>query len=82
MKKIIKIIISSFISKLGYKIENRKKEKKTKLQFASQFDAKINRFLVIKSVDFIEKILESFPDLKIKDHSYGLIFEFNGVKFL
>jgi len=76
----MKKIIYSFISKLGYKIENKKKEKKRKLQFANQFDAKINQFLLIKSINFIEKILEYFPDLKIKDNNNGLIFEFNGVK--
>jgi FkbM family methyltransferase len=76
----MKKIIYRFISNLGYKIENKKKEKKRKLQFANQFDAKINQFLLIKSINFIEKILESFPDLKIEDNNNGLIFEFNGVK--
>lgn len=76
----MKKIIYSFISKLGYKIENKKKEKERKLQFANQFDAKINQFLLIKSINFIKKILEYFPDLKIKDNNNGLIFEFNDVK--
>ena len=72
-------IIYGFISKLGYRIENRNKEKKIALQFANQFEAKVNQFLVIKSIFFIEKILQYFPDLKIKDHNNGLIFEFNNV---
>ncbi|MFV8464655.1 FkbM family methyltransferase [Flavobacterium sp. LB1P62] len=76
----MKKMIYSFISKLGYKIENKKKEKKRKLQFVNQFDAKINQFLLIKSISFIEKILESYPDLKIEDDNNGLVFEFNGVK--
>ena len=76
----MKKIIYGFISKLGYRIENKKMEKKRMLQFANQFDAKINQFLLIKSIDFIEKILEFFPDLKIKDNNNGLLFEFNVAK--
>jgi FkbM family methyltransferase len=73
----MKKLIYSFVAKLGYKIENRKKEKKRTIEFLNQFDSKINKFLLIKSVKFIENILQSFPDLKIRDHDCGLIFEFN-----
>lgn len=73
----MKKLIYSFVAKLGYKIENRKKEKKRIIEFLNQFESKINQFLLIKSVNFIENISQSFPDLKIKDHDCGLIFEFN-----
>lgn len=76
----MKKIVHSFISKLGYKIENKKRLEQRKLNVANQFDATINQYLIIRSINFIEKILESFPDLKIKDKNNGLIFEFKNIK--
>lgn len=75
----MKEYIYRLINKLGYKIENKKNQKKRFMTYLSKFDCTQNINLLYRGRVFVNKINEFYPDLKIEDHKDGCIFKFSGL---
>lgn len=76
----MKKTLYNLFSKFGYKIENKKKERKRRINYLSKFEAKINLDLLVKTQHFIECLNNLHDDLTIMDYKEGALFEFNNIK--
>jgi FkbM family methyltransferase len=69
------------IKKLGYKIENQKKQYKRNLTFLSSFYNGDNPVLLTRTINFIKPLKEMYNDLYIVDEDNGYRISFNGIQF-
>lgn len=76
----MKKTLYNLFSKFGYKIENKKKERKRRINYLSKFEAKVNLDLLVKTQYFIECLNNLHDDLTIIDYKEGALFEFNNIK--
>lgn len=76
----VKVIIYKFLSKLGYRIENKKKQVLIKKKNVSGFDVTKNINLLIKSHDFIQNLIKKYPNLWLSDYEKGVLVEFDSLK--
>lgn len=76
----MKKTIYSFLSKLGYRIENKKKEDKKRREKISKYKVKIHIPLLVKSFVFVQNIAQKYQDLQITDYQEGILIVFNGLK--
>jgi FkbM family methyltransferase len=76
----MRLYIYKLISKLGYRIENKKKIALIKAKGISIYNVSKQKDLLIRSYDFIQNILQKYPELKISDFEDGVIVEFNSFK--
>lgn len=79
-KRSMRLYIYKLISKLGYRIENKKKIALVKAEEISIYNVSKQKDLLIKSYDFIQKIQKKYPELQISDHEVGVIVEFDSFK--
>ena len=75
----MKKYLYNLISKFGFKIENRKKEKNKRLLYLSKYEVVFNKEMLLKGYDVIRAFEGKFSDIKIKDEKEGLLFSFNGI---
>ncbi|MCZ8230489.1 FkbM family methyltransferase [Flavobacterium sp.] len=76
----MRLYIYKLISKLGYRIENKKKISLIKAKGISTYNVTKQKDLLLKSYDFIQKIQQKFPELKISDYEDGVIVEIDSLK--
>lgn len=72
----MKNILHKLINKLGYKVENRSKSKKSHINSLKRFKVTENFDLLIDSSFFVEKLEKSYLNFKLKHHEKGLIVSF------
>ncbi|KRD07466.1 hypothetical protein ASE21_18445 [Flavobacterium sp. Root901] len=65
-----------FLAKLGYKIENKNKERERKISYLKKYKVIDNLELLIKTFDFIRN-LENKYSIRIKDNGQGVLFTFD-----
>lgn len=76
----MKKAIYKLLAKWGYRIENKKKDKRKKMLFLSKFDIENALELVIKAFVFIQNLDRLYNNLKIKDYEEGILLEFDNLK--
>lgn len=69
-------MIYKLIHRLGFKIENKNREKKRKLNYLSQFHVYFNFNVLLQSYDYIFQLKQKFPELSIisKRNGYEVSF--------
>ena len=75
----MKKYLYNLFSKLGFKIENKKKEINKRLLYLSKYEVVFNKELLLKGYDIIRSFENKFSDIKIKDEKEGLLFSFNEI---
>ena len=76
----MRVFIYKLISKLGYRIENKKKIALVKAKGISIYNVSKQKNLLIKSYDLIQKIQKKYPELQISDHEVGVLVEFDSFR--
>ena len=76
----MKLIIYKLLSRLGYRIENKKKEDEKRREKVSKFIVKKHIALLVKSFVFVQNIAQKYQDLQITDYKEGVLMAFNGLK--
>lgn len=76
----MKKIVYKLISKLGFKIENKRKEQLKREKILSKYKVTLHIPLLVKSFVFIQNIVQKYHDLQISDFREGVLMTFNGLK--
>lgn len=76
----MKKILYTLISKLGFKIENKRKEQVRREKIVSKYAVKQKTHLLVKSFVFIQSISQKYKDLQISDFKEGVLVEFDNYK--
>ncbi len=72
--------IYNLLGRLGYKIENKAKDRERKVNFLAKFNISENLDLAVKGYSFIQSLDIYYVDLRIGDSGNGITLEFDGVK--
>lgn len=70
----------NLISKLGFKIENKRKEQVRREKIVSKYSVKQRIPLLVRSFVFIQSISQKYKDLQISDFKEGVLVEFDNFK--
>ncbi|CAC9976390.1 MULTISPECIES: FkbM family methyltransferase [Flavobacterium] len=76
----MKKTIYKLFTKLGYRIENKKKDQKRRLLFLSKFNIEKGLQLAVKGFPFIQSLNGLYDDLKLIDYKDGILLEFENLK--
>jgi FkbM family methyltransferase len=67
----------SLLFKIGYKIENKSKERRKRLNYLSKYEVKENKELLLKGYEIIHSFESKYQNIQVKDEKKGLIFSFD-----
>ena len=76
----MKKTLYKLISKLGFKIENKRKEQLKREKIVSKYQVTQQIPLLVKSFVFIQNIAQKYQDLQVSDFREGVLMAFNGLK--
>jgi len=68
------------LTKLGYKVENKKKEVEERRKIISKFEVKHGIDLLVKSFVFVQNLSQKFPEIQFSDYEEGVLVEFQSLK--